>query len=97
MATPDIERLNYFERQYLSWKDFQADQSYHIEMRRRHTLIHCLRYHFWPRTASAPKSPCVGKQADSLTKRHPYRPGFRGGARAERHRQATAVLARPAG
>jgi hypothetical protein len=43
MASAEIERLNYFERQYLSWKDFLADQSYHIEMRRRHERSH----HLW--------------------------------------------------
>jgi hypothetical protein len=43
MAIPVIERVNYFERQYLSWKDLKLDQNYHMEMRRRQELSQ----HLW--------------------------------------------------
>jgi hypothetical protein len=40
MATyiTDIERLNYYEGEYLGAVDFQAEQEYHRDMRRRHNL-----------------------------------------------------------
>ncbi len=34
----DIERLNYFEGEYLGAVDFQAEQQYHRDMRRRHNV-----------------------------------------------------------
>lgn len=34
----DIERLNYYEGEFLGAVDFQAEQEYHREMRRRHNL-----------------------------------------------------------
>jgi hypothetical protein len=34
----DIERMNYYEGEYLGAKDFQAEQEYHRDMRRRHNL-----------------------------------------------------------
>lgn len=34
----DIERLNYYQRQYLGATDFKAEQAYHRDMRRRHNL-----------------------------------------------------------
>ena len=34
----DIERLNYYEGEYLGAEDFQAEQVYHRDMRRRHNL-----------------------------------------------------------
>ncbi len=34
----DIERLNYFEGEYLGAVDFQAEQEYHRDMRRRHNI-----------------------------------------------------------
>jgi hypothetical protein len=34
----DIERLNYFEGEFLGATDFQAEQEYHRDMRRRHNL-----------------------------------------------------------
>lgn len=39
----DIERLNYYQRQYLGATDFKAEQAYHRDMRRRHNLGH----HTW--------------------------------------------------
>jgi hypothetical protein len=42
--TPDeIKRLRYYEKQYLRTQDFQDEQAYHIEMRRRHSIAH----HSW--------------------------------------------------
>ncbi len=42
--TPDeIKRLRYYEKQYLRTQDFQDEQAYHIEMRRRHLIAH----HSW--------------------------------------------------
>jgi hypothetical protein len=40
MATylTDIERLNYYEGEYLGAVDFQAEQEYHRDMRRRHNI-----------------------------------------------------------
>jgi hypothetical protein len=43
MTTDDIERVRYYERQYLTAADFDAEQSYHRDMRRRHNLAH----HTW--------------------------------------------------
>jgi hypothetical protein len=43
MTTEDIERVNYYERQYLQAADFRAEQDYHRDMRRRHNLAH----HTW--------------------------------------------------
>jgi hypothetical protein len=40
MSTDDIKRLNYYERQFLGAGDFEQEQSYHIEMRRRHAIGH---------------------------------------------------------
>ncbi|MGV0025314.1 hypothetical protein [Phormidesmis priestleyi] len=38
---PDIKRLNYFNQQFLVEADFEDEQKYHLEMRRRHTrLLH---------------------------------------------------------
>ena len=34
----DIERLNYYEGEFLGATDFQAEQEYHRDMRRRHNL-----------------------------------------------------------
>jgi hypothetical protein len=39
----DIERLNYYERQYLQSSDFTDEQTYHLEMRRRLNLA----LHLW--------------------------------------------------
>ena len=39
----DIQRLNYYEKQYLQTGDFRDEQAYHIEMRRRHLIAH----HSW--------------------------------------------------
>jgi hypothetical protein len=38
-----IERVNYFERQFLRVEDFQDEQSYQVSMRRRHNISH----HTW--------------------------------------------------
>jgi len=35
---PDIERLNYYEGEFLGAADFQAEQEYHRDMRRRHNI-----------------------------------------------------------
>src|SRR5918998_4607443 len=43
MATEEIERLNYYQGQYLGAEDFKAEQAYHRDMRRRHNLAH----HTW--------------------------------------------------
>jgi hypothetical protein len=43
MATEDIKRLSYYEKQFLRARDFQDEQAYHIEMRRRHLIAH----HSW--------------------------------------------------
>jgi hypothetical protein len=43
MATDGIERLHYFQRQYLGAEDFKAQQQYHRDMRRRHNIGH----HTW--------------------------------------------------
>ena len=38
---PDIQRLNYFNQQFLIEADFETEQTYHLEMRRRHNrLLH---------------------------------------------------------
>ena len=34
----DIERLNYYEGEFLGAVDFEAEQEYHRDMRRRHNL-----------------------------------------------------------
>src|SRR5215469_12314383 len=34
----DIERLNYYEGEFLGAADFEAEQEYHREMRRRHNV-----------------------------------------------------------
>ena len=34
----DIERLNYYEGEFLGATDFQAEQEYHRDMRRRHNV-----------------------------------------------------------
>ena len=39
----DIERLRYYERQYLQSSDFTDEQTYHLEMRRRLNLA----LHLW--------------------------------------------------
>src|SRR5204863_3308665 len=39
----NIERLNYYEREYLRSFDFIAEQNYHMEMRRRLNLA----LHLW--------------------------------------------------
>ena len=38
MKPEDIKRLCYYERQFLGVSDFQAEQSYHMDMRRRHLI-----------------------------------------------------------
>lgn len=38
MATDEITRLHYYQRQYLGADDFEAQQEYHRDMRRRHNL-----------------------------------------------------------
>jgi hypothetical protein len=38
MATDVIERLRYYQRQYLSAADFADEQAYHRDMRRRHNI-----------------------------------------------------------
>src|SRR6185369_13903765 len=38
MATGEIERLHYFQRQYLGADDLEAQQAYHRDMRRRHNV-----------------------------------------------------------
>jgi hypothetical protein len=38
MATTDIERIHYYQRQYLGAADFEAQQSYLRDMRRRHNI-----------------------------------------------------------
>jgi hypothetical protein len=43
MTVDDIKRLHYYERQFLRPRDFQDEQAYHLEMRRRHLLAH----HTW--------------------------------------------------
>ncbi|MBD2037667.1 hypothetical protein H6F76_22165 [Leptolyngbya sp. FACHB-321] len=38
---PNIQRLNYFNQQFLVEKDFEDEQKYHLDMRRRHNrLLH---------------------------------------------------------
>src|SRR5579859_4740853 len=43
MATDNIERMHYYQRQYLGALDFEDQQTYHREMRRRLNLAH----HSW--------------------------------------------------
>jgi hypothetical protein len=43
MTSDDIKRLNFYEKQFLRTQDFQDEQAYHIEMRRRHLIAH----HTW--------------------------------------------------
>jgi len=43
MTAEDIQRLNFYERQFLRPRDFRDEQAYHIEMRRRHLIAH----HTW--------------------------------------------------
>jgi hypothetical protein len=43
MATDTIQRVHYFQRQFLGAEDFDAEQAYHRDMRRRHQLAH----HTW--------------------------------------------------
>jgi len=43
MTVDDIKRLHYYERQFLRPRDFQDEQAYHLEMRRRHLIAH----HTW--------------------------------------------------
>src|SRR5258708_2643422 len=43
MATDDIERLHYYQKQYLGALDFEDQQTYHRDMRRRLNLAH----HTW--------------------------------------------------
>lgn len=43
MTSDDIKRLNFYEKQFLGTRDFQDEQAYHIEMRRRHLIAH----HIW--------------------------------------------------
>ena len=38
-----IERVNYFDRQFLRVEDFKDEQDYHVSMRRRHNISH----HTW--------------------------------------------------
>ena len=43
MPNTDIERMRYYQRQFLGAEDFTAEQTYHRDMRRRHHLAH----HTW--------------------------------------------------
>lgn len=43
MATDTIQRVHYFQRQFLGAEDFEAEQDYQRDMRRRHQLAH----HTW--------------------------------------------------
>lgn len=43
MVQENIERLRYYQRQYLGAQDFTDEQSYQRDMRRRHNLAH----HLW--------------------------------------------------
>jgi hypothetical protein len=43
MNSDDVKRLFFYEKQYLGARDFLDEQSYHIEMRRRHLIAH----HLW--------------------------------------------------
>jgi uncharacterized protein (DUF2345 family) len=43
MTIDQIKRLYYYQRQYLGAKDFETEQVYHRDMRRRHNLAH----HTW--------------------------------------------------
>ncbi len=59
----DIKRLNYFDAQFLGEKDFTDEQTYHLEMRRRHNRL----LHSWgvadggfPTTKSGDKAILVG-------------------------------------
>lgn len=36
----EIERVHYYQNEYLGAEDFQAEQAYHRDMRRRHNLAH---------------------------------------------------------
>src|SRR2546425_454266 len=38
MPVDDIERLHFYQRQYLGAEDLEAQQTYHRDMRRRHNL-----------------------------------------------------------
>ncbi len=40
MTGEEIIRLNYYERQFLGVRDFRDEQTYHVDMRRRHNLAH---------------------------------------------------------
>lgn len=40
MTAEEVERVRYFERQYLTAEDLTAEQQYHRDMRRRHNLAH---------------------------------------------------------
>jgi hypothetical protein len=39
----EIERVNYYQLEYLGAEDFKAEQAYHRDMRRRHNVAH----HLW--------------------------------------------------
>lgn len=43
MNGDDVKRVLYYEKQFLRPRDFQDEQAYHIEMRRRHNIAH----HTW--------------------------------------------------
>src|SRR5947207_6588458 len=43
MTTDNIERLHYYQRQYMGAQDFEDEQTYLRDMRRRHNLAH----HTW--------------------------------------------------
>lgn len=43
MTTDKITRVRYFEHQFLRTKDFETEQAYHIDMRRRHNIAQ----HYW--------------------------------------------------
>lgn len=66
MITDDILRLNYYERQFLGSRDFQDEQAYHIEMRRRHHLAH----HTWGAVTG------LDIVKDATTKIWSVQPGF---------------------
>ncbi len=43
MSNDRIARVHYFPQQFLRTEDFDAEQAYHLEMRRRHNIAH----HVW--------------------------------------------------
>ena len=62
MITDDIKRLYYYEQQFLGARDFRDEQSYHIEMRRRHLIAH----HTWGVVAGLDFAPDANSKIWSL-------------------------------